>query len=333
VFAWPAARIAAHYGPKHGMLVANILFAIALAFLFGGQQWGLYALIPWCFIQAFAGSLNQLCYMIDFSKVKHADHAGKELGYMNIIEKIAAGVSPLAGGIVASLFGPSSAMVLSAAFFLFSAIPLLRTAEQTHLNQKLRFKGYPWRQTMASLRANFGVGIDIFASGNAWVLFITIVIFAGDGNELYAKVGIFTSLGLVVALTASHIFGRLIDHRQGLLLLRTSVIVNSMTHLFRPTVGSALGIVANNAVNDVATTGYNMAFTRGQFDTADMSGYRIIYLYLSETIANLGACVWALLLALLLTSFGDGDSLRLLFVATAIATLLIATPKFALYRR
>jgi hypothetical protein len=165
------------------------------------------------------------------------------------------------------------------------------------------------------------------------VLFITIVIFAGDGNELYAKVGIFTSLGLVVALTASHIFGRLIDHRQGLLLLRTSVIVNSMTHLFRPTVGSALGIVANNAVNDVATTGYNMAFTRGQFDTADMSGYRIVYLYLSETIANLGACVWALLLALLLMSFGDGDSLRLLFVATAIATLLIATPKFALYRR
>ena len=32
LFAWPAARIAAHYGPKHGLLMANILFAVALAF-------------------------------------------------------------------------------------------------------------------------------------------------------------------------------------------------------------------------------------------------------------------------------------------------------------
>lgn len=333
LFAWPAARIAAHYGPKHGLLMANILFAVALAFLYGGQELGFYALVPWCFLQAFAGSLNQLCYLIDFSKVKHADHAGKELGYMNIIEKVAAGISPLAGGVIASVFGPSSAMVLSAIFFLFSAVPLLRTAEQTHLNQKLHFIGFPWHDTWRSLRAQLGVGLDVFASGNAWVLFITIIVFAHDGDEIYAKVGVFTSLGLIVALSASYVFGRLIDHRQGLLLLRTSVVINSLTHLFRPTVGSALGVVANNAVNDVATTGYNMAFTRGMFDTADMSGFRIVYLYLGEALGNLGASLWALLLAGLVMVLSEGDALRLLFILTAAASLLIITPRFALYRR
>ena len=46
--------------------------------------------------------------------------AGKEIGYMNIVEKVAAGLSPLIGGIVASLAGPGSAIILSIFLFLLS---------------------------------------------------------------------------------------------------------------------------------------------------------------------------------------------------------------------
>ena len=333
-FAWPSAQIAARFGPKHGTLYSNILSAVAMAFLPFVPQYGLAALIPWCVMQAFSGCLNDLCYLIDFSKVKHVDHAGKEIGYMNIIEKVATGISPLIGGIIASLMGPGVAMLLSAILFLMSAVPLLRTAEPVRIGQKLKWKGFPWRATWRSLVAESAVGADVFATGNAWTLYIVVMLFAADGDEVYAKIGIFTSLTLFVVMAASYAFGKLIDGRQGLLLLRSSVIVNSLTHVFRPTVGSVTGVIANTAVNDVVTTGYSMAFTRGMFDTADRSGFRIVYLFLIEIVVNFGAGIAAVMFALSFYFINDAHpSFTVFFLVIAVFTALIAVPRFALYRK
>lgn len=334
IFSWPSAKIAARFGPKHGTLYSNILSAAAMVFLPFVPEYGLVALIPWCVMQAFSGCMNDLCYLIDFSKVKHNDHAGKEIGYMNIIEKVSTSISPLIGGIVASVFSPAAAMALSAVFFLMSAVPLLRTAEPTRLNQTLRFKGFPWRGMWRSLVAESAVGVDVFATGTAWTLYMVVVIFASDGDGVYAKIGFFTSLTLLIAMLASYAFGKLIDRRQGLFLLRSSVIVNSLTHVFRPTVGSVSGIVANNAVNDVATTGYSMAFTRGMFDTADRSGFRIVYLFLIEVTVNFGAGMACLLFSLCFYLIATPKvSFTVFFLLVAAVTLLIATPRFALYRK
>lgn len=333
-FAWPSAKIAARFGPKHGTLYSNIISAVAMVFLPFVPEYGLAALIPWCVMQAFSGSMNDLCYLIDFSKVKHMKHAGKEIGYMQIIEKVSTGISPLIGGVVASLLGPAAAMILSALLFLMSAVPLLQTAEPTRLHQKLKFKGFPWRTTWRSLVAESAVGADVFTTGSAWTLYIVVMLFATDGDEVYAKIGIFSSLTLFFVMAASHVFGRLIDQRQGLLLLRSSVIINSLTHAFRPTVGSVTGVVANIAVNDIATTGYSMAFTRGMFDTADRSGFRIVYLFLIEIAVNFGAGLASLIFALCFSLIGvSHQSFTVFFLLMAAFTLLIGAPRFMLYRK
>lgn len=333
LFVPAAALIAARFGPKHGVLYANLLFAVGMVFLFFTEQLGITALAGWCIFQAFAGTLNNLSYMIDFSKVKSVEHAGKELGYMNIVEKVAGAASPVLGGIVASLFGAPSAMALAGVFFIFSAVPLLRTAEPTRLNQKLSFRGFPWRTTWRSFRAQFGIGFDYFASTMAWVLFISVTVFASAGSSIYAKIGILSSIAFVVVLAVSYLFGRLIDHRRGLLLLRVMVIVNSVTHLLRPTVSSSLGVVVNNVANDVATTGYMMAFNRGEFDTADSSGFRIVYLSIKEASMSIGAVAGALLLAAFAGVADPHSALSAYFVITAGVVLIIATPRFRLYGR
>ncbi|HRJ06027.1 MAG TPA: MFS transporter [Candidatus Saccharibacteria bacterium] len=333
VFSWPSAKLAAHFGPKHGLLYANFVFAAAMGFLFFTEQFGIWVLALWCVFHSFAGALNNLCYKIDFSKVKHAEHAGKEIGYMNIVERISGAASPLLGGIVASLFGPPAAMVLAGIFFLCSALPLLRTAEPTKLRQHLKFRGFPWRQTWRSYPAEAAIGLDIFASGTVWAIFIAAVVFAADGQEIYAKIGVLTSITFAVVLLASYLFGRLIDHRQGRLLLKSMVFINAFTHLVRPTVSSGLGVVTTNAANDMATTGYTMAFTRGEFDTADVTGFRIVYLALMEAALNFGAFLAALCLAWACWTFQTQSALSLFYVLTAGAVLLIATPRFGLYRR
>ena len=332
-FSWPSAKIVAHFGPKHGALYSNIASAASLAFLPFTGEFGLYALIPWMIFQAFSGALNELSYLVDFSKVKNVEHNGKELGYMNIFEKIANGISPVIGGFLAFWVSPEFVMGVSAAFFLLSAVPLLRTAEPTRLRQKIDFSGFPWRTTWRSLVAEAAIGYDVFSTAIAWVLFMVVIVFAGNGNEMYAKIGVLSSVTLIAALLASYIFGQLIDRRKGYLLLVVSTLMNATVHLFRPFVGTPAGVVAANIANETATTGYAMAFTRGMFDTADNSGRRIAYLFLIEIVMNTGAAIAALVFALLCFYLDDQTSLQMNFIITGLVVLLIATPRFVLYRK
>lgn len=332
-FAVVAAKFAARYGPKHGVLLSNIISVFSMILLALVPHFGIYALVVWCVLSAFSSCVYDLCYLIDFSKVKHFDHAGKEIGFMNIFDKVASGVSPIFGGILALLYGPEAVMVLSAALFLLAAWPLFKTPEPTRTNQKLEIRGFPLRTTWRGLVAEASVGFDVVATGTAWTLFMTVIIFTGDGNEIYAKVGALASVTILIALASSYAFGRVIDSRRGGELLRMSVIVNSLTHLARPFVATPVGIVLTNAINEVATTGYGMAFTRGMFDTADLSGRRIVYLLFIEITTNLGAAFAAVLLGLFFTIAGGEQGFTVFFVASALIVLIIGTPRFMLYRK
>jgi len=332
-FAILAAKFAARFGPKHGVLLSNIISAFAMILLALEPHFGVYALVAWCVLQAFSSCIYDLCYLIDFSKVKHSEHAGKEIGFMNILDKLAGSISPVVGGLLALLYGPETIMVLSAVLFLLAAWPLFKTGEPTRTNQKLEIRGFPWRTTWRGFVADAGVGFDVLATSLAWNLFMVVIVFAGDGNEIYAKVGVLTSFTVIVALASSYSFGRIIDKRRGGELLRMSVIANSFTHLARPFITTPVGVVLTNTINEGATTGYSMAFTRGMFDTADLSGRRIVYLLFMEMAVNFGAAVGAILLGLFFMLMGGEIGLKIFFVASAIIVLIIGAPRFMLYRR
>lgn len=332
IFAWPGALIAARFGPKHGVLIANGVWAVSMPLLSLVPVAGPWVLVPWIIFTAFAGSVNNLCFNIDFSKVKHQDHAGKEIGYMNIIEKVSSGLSPVIGGVIATIAGPAVTIIIASICFALSALPLFFTREPTRLHQKLQFNDFPWQLARRSLVAHLGNGVDMFANATGWSLFIAVVIFANDGNEIYAKIGAFLSLSVVIVIIVSYVYGRLIDHRQGRLLLRASVIVAALTNLFRPTVTSATGVIANSIVSDSATTGVNMAFTRGMFDLADRSGHRIVYLYLMEVAQNFGMLISTLVFTICIACFSGTSGFSIYFVVVAGLILLIATARFPLYK-
>lgn len=335
VFAWPAALMVARLGPKHGTLVSNILAACSMLLLpfIGGDQ-GLWILGLWCVLQASSTCLYDISYLVDFSKVKSTEHAGKEIAFMNIFEKLASGISPVVGGVLAFVAGPHTVMIFAALLFLLAALPLFQTAEPTRLHQKISFQGFPWRLTWRSLVAESAVGVDLFAAGTVWTLFMALIVFAGDGNEIYAKVGLLSAVSLVAALVASYTFGKLIDRRRGRELLQVGALANSFVHFMRAFVSTPTSVVFANVMNEGATTAFSMAFTRGLFDTADASGKRIAYLFLVEVTLNIGCVLAALLLALMIVLLPSEQlAFQVYFVVVAILTLLIATPRFALYRK
>ncbi len=334
LFSWPSARLVAWVGPKHSTLISNIVAAISMVFLPLVPEYGIWALGMWCILQASSTCMYDISYFVDFSKVKSVEHAGKEIAYMNILEKVASGVSPVVGGVLAFVAGPQVVMVVAAIIFLLAALPLFFSAEPTRLKQKINFRGFPWRLTYRSLIAESAVGVDLYATGTAWSLFMVVVIFAGDGSEIYAKVGLLSSVSIIAALVASYAFGKLIDRRRGKELLLFGSLANSLTHFLRAFISTPVSVVYANIMNEGAVTAYNMAFTRGMFDTADISGKRIAYLFLIMVVLNLGCALAALLLAgLVILLPSDELSLRSFFIIASVLTLIIATPRFPLYRK
>jgi hypothetical protein len=296
-------------------------------------EWGIPAIVATGLLQGLSATCYNLGHLIGFSKVKSTEHAGKEIAYMNIVEKIATSLSPLIGGMLALWFGPEVTMWAAAVLFACASIPLFATAEPTRVGQKLVFRGFPWRMAWRSLGASTAYGFDILASGTVWSLFVAIVILGvGESNVVYGQLGALLSVVLFAALLASYAYGKLIDSRRGGELLVAAVLANSLVHATRPFVQSPVVVGAINVANEAATTGYVMAFTRGMFDTADLSGHRITYLGCVETVLNLGAATAGAVFFLAVTLFEEVAGMRGFFFVAAAVGLLIATPRFRLYR-
>lgn len=85
-----AAQFVAKFGPKHGMLLANLLYIPALITFTFVHDYGFTAIIVFGIFQSLSVVFNDLSYMVNFSKVKHVEHAGKEIGYMQIFERLTA---------------------------------------------------------------------------------------------------------------------------------------------------------------------------------------------------------------------------------------------------
>jgi len=330
----PLAAIVARIGSKHAILASNIMYIPAMVIFAFLPVYGPWVLLPVLILQGASSAMYSISYSIDFSKVKNALHAGKEIAYMNIVEKVTTGLSPLIGGFLAFLFGPPVVLIIAAILFTLAAVPLLRTAEQELPHQKLNFKGFPWHLVRPNIPSQIAIGWDVYTSGNVWSLFVAIFILGvTQANNVYAENGALLSVVLFAALAASYTYGKIIDRRRGGDLLRIAAVANSLTHFLRAFTGNPVGVAGLNIANEAATSGYTLAYTRALFDNADLSGQRTTYLAIVEVQANFGASIAAFTLFVMSSMMDPKQAIHYFFFIAAAVVLLIATSKFPLYRK
>ena len=329
---WPAAHLVAGIGPKHGMLISNLLYVPSLLALAVLPEIGLGALIVAGVFQGLSVTLYDISSTVDFSKIKAIDHEGKELGFLYIMTKTGMTLSPLVGGVVASLFGPQFTIVVAAGIFIIAAAPLFFSPEPVATHQVLKLRGFKVRHIWRNLVSDVAAGVDFGASGPLWSLFIAVIVLAGSGDAVYAQVGALSSITLVSAVISARVFGLIIDKRRGDALLKISVLANSSLHLLRPFITSVPGVAALNITNEIATSGYSMPYIKGLSDTADSTrGYRITYLSLMSAALSLGAALLLGLAALCVHLSGDVTGLKLAYLLAGVLTLPIAWHGFAVY--
>ena len=334
VIAIPAAALVAHIGAKHSILVSNIMYIPAMTIFSLVPVYGSWLLVAVVMLQGSSAALYSIAYSTDFSKLKSSTHAGKEIAYMNIVEKVTTGLSPLIGGLIAFLLGPQVVLVIASLLFAIAAVPLLQTGEQELPRQKLDFKGFPWHLVRPVTAAELAIGFDAFTSGTVWSLFTAVfIIGVTSTNGVYAANGALLSVVLFAALGASYAYGKLIDCKKGGYLLRIASAGNSLTHVIRAFTTTPIAVAGLNVANEAATTGYTMAYTRGLFDNADLSGKRITYLGIMELLANFGAACAGVLLSILCVHIGDHRAIQTFFFIAAGIVLLVMTARFPLYRK
>jgi len=286
----------ARFGPKHSMLTSQILYVLYLGFLLTieSQQWPLWIIAT---LGSTAYGLHILAVDVDFSKVKHSNNGGKELGYLTIMVKMGGVVGPLIGGLVANFWSPQASVAIAMVVILLSSIPLFLSKEPVRTRQHLSFKGLSYRTLKRDFVSVMAISNEYVISVIIWPLFAAIFVL---GDNTFAKLGVIVAASTFSAIFFSRFLGSLIDNQQGGALLKAGIWANALLHLFRPFATTTVHAAGINLINEPVSAMYKMPYIKGMYDRADsLEGYRIAYLTsmaYAEGIARL--MLWSTLFAL-----------------------------------
>lgn len=321
-----SAKIIARYGPKHAIAASVILQIIYLCLILTiqSQQYPLW-------IIGVVGSLSYglylMAFQVDFSKIKHTEHGGKELGILSIFERIGAVLGPLIGGLIATYFDPRYTIALAIAVLAGSLVPIFMTDEPTRKHQAITLKGFPWRRYKRDFMVGTAFMLENVISLTVWPLFIGVFVLT---TNTYAALGTIAAISTATALIAVVIIGKLIDEQQGRRLLNTGAWLNAGIHMLRPFVVTPLQVLGISIINEPVTAMYRMPFMKGKFDASDsVPGYRIVYFAITESISSFANVIfWSGLTALLILG-PDKLAFQVAFVVGAILSLCITKQRFS----
>ncbi len=328
----PFAFVVAKLGPKRSTLLSNFLYVPALLMLVELPQYGIWALAGGAFFQGMSVALYDMSYLVSFSKVKNDENAGKELGYMHMLEQLAKGLSPVIGGFIAYFIHPQATLFFASMVFGLAALPLFFSPDSVKANQRITYYGLPWRKLSGVITAELAIGFDFIASGVLWSLFVALSVFGVGSNAIYAELGVLVSVTVFVGIITARLFGMLVDRRRGNELLTTGVVANSLTHISRIFVVTPFSVLLTNIANEIATTSYALPFTKGLFAQADdLPGYRIVFMSIASGSAALGAATFCLIMMIVTLFFKEVPSLQLGFVIVALVVPVITQHGFKRY--
>lgn len=324
-----AAKCIANFGPKHCIALANVIHIIYLTLVISIEdlRWPL-ALIA--LVGSLATTMFIIAFEVDFSKIKHSEHGGKELCYEHIFEKIGAILGPVVGGLVASYLHPRYTIAMAIIVLSGSLVPIFMSAEPTHTHQKITYQGFPWRRHKRDFISGMAFNVENLVTVFIWPVFIAITVFT---SNTFAILGFLTAISTLVALIAIYSIGRLIDDRRGGVLLKTGVIANAVLHLFRPFANSFGFILGINIANEPITAAYRIPYEKGRYDAADsIIGYRIVYFSLINIVAGVASALFFFSIWLSTFFFNTISILQACFVIGSFASLVVLSQRFLALR-
>lgn len=326
-------------GPKHGMLLANILFIPALVLMASmgifGKEMGLIVALISAVFKGISTSVENISYNVSFSKAKTAKKVGKQLGISYILEHVSSSITPAVGGFLAIFFGVEKLFVVSSVILVLTTIPLLTTKERVKPVRKISFRGFPWRNYKHLLVICYSCGMA-WNSLYIWSFFAPV--FLLKGINAYGSAGVLSSISSIAALVSAFIYGKVIDKNKELGLLKIGAVFMGLVFSLRIFISSnplLLGIL--EIIAAIAMNGFNMANFKGLYGEADESGMRMQYLFLYEigmnTVSVVAISLFVILFFVLQGVDPSGElSMRIMILISSLSILPMVFTNYRIYR-
>lgn len=321
-----AAFIIARIGPKHTILLSYVFQAIGMLGLISLDRQDL----PLSLIAITLGIATALfftAFHVDFSKIKHTEHGGKEVGWMYIMQKVGAIAGPILGGLIAYKFGSQYIFVVALGLLCIGMLPLLATSEPIKIKQKLDFRNLTIKSIKTDLISFSALALENSITLVVWPLFVGVLVFR---DNPYIQLGSVASISIIASLVIARAIGNMIDKNKGRRLLQFGAISNAVLHLFRPFANGFSSVLALNIVNEGVTIAYTMPYVKGLYDAADdLQGHRIVYICTLETMGAAARAIFYGAATLLAFSYGNSRVFFFgLFLVGSLASLVIMKERF-----
>ncbi|MFT4532270.1 MAG: MFS family permease [Candidatus Saccharimonadales bacterium] len=323
-------KVVGHFGPKHSIAISTIILILFLLMLltYSTYNWPLVLL---ALVFTIANGLFFVAYAVDFSKIRHKSHGGKELGWLYIFERVGSAAGPFVGGLIGSFISPEATIIFALLMLLLSLIPLFMSAEPVKTRQTINFKGLDMKLLKYDFIAHAGFNMSHLSSAVYWPLFIAVFVVS---ENVYATLGSLVGVSMLVSMLSAHFSGKIIDSNKGFYVIRFGTIITLLSSVIRPFITTTAGALAVTTLEEPTVVSYKIALVKGTFDRADsLEGHRIAYLTLAELLASVSKGAVALVIFVLSGFIDPGSVLQYSFIFTGALVLLMNLQDFPALRR
>ncbi len=255
---FPSAWFISHFGPDKSILLGALLRTAYILTLMLSAQFP-WLLWPTAILSGIKLPPHWLSYHLAFDRQTTPQKVGSQVSFVYIITQIAAALSPLLGGIIASIWGFSSLYLVALIFLVASILPIF-------LDQYDEHPAWPgFKKILVGRRkggithfswAFFGFGMEAAVYSWLWPLFLFLIL----GNM--KQIGLIQTTSLILSILVAQVI-----KNKALPKTRRFVSLSSAANSFNWAIKPLLLTPLFLALSDIAYLITNV-FTRIPFDSS-----------------------------------------------------------------
>lgn len=322
-------QLTARFGPKHIMRLSflfKIVFFVTLFILPDNAS----LFYPLAIIYQIQG-MHGVAYLTEFSKLsddktgKVKSHEGKQLGRAFIFSRMAAALGPLIGGYIITNYSIKVNFIL-AIFFIFTAGAVLAGKEPVRTHQKTKVGKLHYKDIKPDFFGILGISFEYSVRSELYGIFLSMFVLTKATQ--FSGLGLISTISIFISILAALWIGRLSDRGKSWRVLRYSAIKSALINVGRGFFVTPVGSGAINALNDSAAVGIRIPLYKGFYGSVNkLEGFRISYWVKIFLVVGMARTSFWLIFIILLQLFDDKLSMQIMFMLTALMTLVLLKTK------
>jgi hypothetical protein len=246
---------------------------------------------------------------------------GKNFGIRLLLNRAAAALGPVSGGLIVATVGFTSLFTLGIVLVICSSFPILFSIHEhkhKHHNALQIFMHYfkdrnhiPYTLAFSSMAADSTI-YAIF-----WPILLLLTI------ESFTKVGFISSLSLAISAGVSIQIGKFIDNRGEKFIHKIGVTLNSLLYIPRVFIANPAFVYGIDIMDRLNSTIYGLPFNALMYKHARESKHDSEFIIYKDIAVHLGVVLIILLVSFLMFVFNSWKWVFLLIALISPLTYLI----------